>query len=499
MIKIFDTTLRDGEQSPGCSMNLNEKLQMAKQLERLGVDIIEAGFPAASTGDFEAVKAISKVLKKPIVTGLARCTKQDIDKAYQAIEDAKNKRIHVFIATSDIHLEYKLHKTREQVLADIEKYVSYAKSLTDDIEFSAEDASRTDLNFLCEAVEKAIQAGATTINLPDTVGYAMPAEYAHMIKTVKENVQGIENITLSVHCHNDLGMAVANSLAAVEVGAEQIECTINGIGERAGNAACEELVMALKTRHDYYHKDTNINTKEIMRTSNLLEQITATKVSPTKPIVGRNVFAHESGIHQHGVLQNKSTYEIMDPSMVGIQNQENIVLGKHSGKHALRSRILELGFEIDEHNLEEIFVKFKNMADNKKNIYDSDIQALMLGQLNKGSGPYQLIDYSSFTSNGKESKTIIKLSNGSEIIERVGSGSGPIDAAFDCMKNILNDQFSLQDFAINSITAGQDALGETKLSLRHESELYNGRGLSNDIIKSGILAYINAVNKQIEA
>jgi len=499
MIKIFDTTLRDGEQSPGCSMNLNEKLQMAKQLERLGVDIIEAGFPAASPGDFESVKAIANLLKKPVITGLARCTKNDIDKAFAAIKDANHKRIHVFIATSDIHLEYKLKKTRAEVLESVKKYVSYAKSLVDDIEFSAEDASRTDLDFLCQVVEVAIEAGATTINLPDTVGYAVPTEYAHMIKTVKDRVVGEQDIVLSVHCHNDLGLAVANSLAAVEAGATQIECTINGIGERAGNAALEEVVMALKTRNDYYGVDTNINTKEIMPASNLLEQITATKVSPTKPIVGKNVFAHESGIHQHGVLQNKSTYEIMDPAMIGIVDQENIVLGKHSGKHALRSKIEDLGFEIEDEELEEVFVKFKNIADNKKNIYDSDIRALMLGQLNQVSGHYQLVDYSSFTSDGKESKTIIKLSNGTETIERVGSGAGPIDAAFDCMKNILEDQFILEDFRINSVTAGQDALGETTLSLKHNDHQYNGRGLSNDIIKSGILAYINAINKQVEA
>ncbi|HZJ68719.1 MAG TPA: 2-isopropylmalate synthase [Candidatus Eisenbacteria bacterium] len=495
MIKIFDTTLRDGEQSPGCSMNLHEKLQMAKQLERLGVDIIEAGFPAASQGDFESVEAIARTLKKTTICGLARCIKKDIDAAYNAIKDANYKRIHIFIATSDIHLKYKLNMTRKEVLASIKEHVSYAKSLVDDIEFSCEDASRTDLDFLCQAVDLAIKNGATTINLPDTVGYAVPEEYSHMIKTVIDKVPNADKVDISVHCHNDLGMAVANSLAAIDAGASQVECTINGIGERAGNAACEEIVMALKTRHDYYGKDTKINTKEIMRTSNLLEQITASRVSPTKAIVGKNVFAHEAGIHQHGVLQDKSTYEIMDPAMIGITETENLVLGKHSGKHALRSKLEELGYLVDDKQMEEVFVNFKSLSDSKKNIYDRDIHALMLGEFQKISGGYVLVDYSSFTSNGKESKTIIKLSNGDETVERVGSGAGPVDAAFDCMANIVGDEFQLEDFAIHSVTRGKDALGETFLSLRQDDQVFNGKGLSNDIIKSSIIAYVNAVNQ----
>lgn len=495
MIKIFDTTLRDGEQSPGCSMNLHEKLQMAKQLERLGVDIIEAGFPAASQGDFESVEAIARTLKKTTICGLARCIKKDIDAAYNAIKDANYKRIHIFIATSDIHLKYKLNMTRKEVLASIKEHVSYAKSLVDDIEFSCEDASRTDLDFLCQAVDLAIKNGATTINLPDTVGYAVPEEYSNMIKTVIDKVTNADKVDISVHCHNDLGMAVANSLAAIDAGASQVECTINGIGERAGNAACEEIVMALKTRHDYYGKDTKINTKEIMRTSNLLEQITASRVSPTKAIVGKNVFAHEAGIHQHGVLQDKSTYEIMDPAMIGITETENLVLGKHSGKHALRSKLEELGYLVDDKQMEEVFVNFKSLSDSKKNIYDRDIHALMLGEFQKISGGYVLVDYSSFTSNGKESKTIIKLSNGDETVERVGSGAGPVDAAFDCMANIVGDEFQLEDFAIHSVTRGKDALGETFLSLRQDDQVFNGKGLSNDIIKSSIIAYVNAVNQ----
>lgn len=495
MIKIFDTTLRDGEQSPGCSMNLHEKLQMAKQLERLGVDIIEAGFPAASQGDFESVEAIARTLKKTTICGLARCIKKDIDAAYNAIKDANYKRIHIFIATSDIHLKYKLNMTRKEVLASIKEHVSYAKSLVDDIEFSCEDASRTDLDFLCQAVDLAIKNGATTINLPDTVGYAVPEEYSNMIKTVIDKVTNADKVDISVHCHNDLGMAVANSLAAIDAGASQVECTINGIGERAGNAACEEIVMALKTRHDYYGKDTKINTKEIMRTSNLLEQITASRVSPTKAIVGKNVFAHEAGIHQHGVLQDKSTYEIMDPATIGITETENLVLGKHSGKHALRSKLEELGYLVDDKQMEEVFVNFKSLSDSKKNIYDRDIHALMLGEFQKISGGYVLVDYSSFTSNGKESKTIIKLSNGDETVERVGSGAGPVDAAFDCMANIVGDEFQLEDFAIHSVTRGKDALGETFLSLRQDDQVFNGKGLSNDIIKSSIIAYVNAVNQ----
>ncbi|RVU54604.1 2-isopropylmalate synthase [Anaerosphaera multitolerans] len=494
MIKIFDTTLRDGEQSPGCSMNLSEKIQMARQLERLGVDVIEAGFASSSPGDFRSVEELSRVIKNATVASLARCVKKDIDIAYDAVKKAVKPRLHVFLATSEIHMKYKLEMTEEEVLERIQKYVSYAKSKCDDIEFSAEDATRSNVKFLCKVFETAIEAGATTINIPDTVGYVTPNEYHNFIKEIKEGTKGIENVDISVHCHNDLGLAVANSLAAIEAGATQVECTINGIGERAGNASLEELVMALKTRKDYYKKDTNIVTEEIMNSSNLLSHITGVKISPNKPIVGKNAFAHESGIHQHGVLKERTTYEIMDPKSIGL-NKNSLVLGKHSGKHALRDKLNELGYEINDDELEELFVKFKELSDVKKTVFDEDIHAIMIREFQKVEGGYELIDYNAFTSDGKESKTVIKIKKEDEVIEMVGSGRGPIDAAFDCMGKISGSDIKLKEFSIYSVTQGKDALGETILRVEHDGEIYAGKGISSDIIKSSILAYVNAINQ----
>lgn len=493
MIKIFDTTLRDGEQSPGCSMNLEEKLQIARQLDKMGVDIIEAGFACSSKGDFESVSKVAEVVENATVASLSRATKKDIDIAWDAVKHAKHPMIHTFIATSDIHLEYKLKITREECKKMAIEAIKHAKSYCDQVEFSCEDATRTDIDFLIEMVEAAIEAGATNVNIPDTVGYTEPFEYYKMIKALKDNVKGIDDITLAVHCHNDLGMATANSLAGVMAGANQIECTINGIGERAGNTAMEEVVMALETRYDVYKDKTNIKTTEIARASSLVQTITGVKVQPHKAIVGANAFAHESGIHQHGMLANQQTYEIMTPESVGF-TKTNLVLGKHSGKHALRDKIEELGYTISDEELNNIFDKFKNLADEKKEIFDEDIEALMIGEMAKVEGGYKLLDYQTTTSEGKDSKTIIKVSKDDEETEVVGSGRGPIDAAFDSLGKLFGGSITLEDFKINSVTKGRDALGETKIIISKDGSKYSGKGLSNDIIKSSIDAYINAVN-----
>lgn len=493
MIKIFDTTLRDGEQSPGCSMNLNEKLQMARQLERLNVDIIEAGFAISSKGDFESVKRIAQTVEKPIVASLARALEKDIDAAWRAVKDANNPRIHTFLATSPIHLEYKLKMTEEQAIERAVAAVRHAKKYCHDIEFSAEDATRTSVEFLAKIFEAVIDAGATVINIPDTVGYADPFEYYEFIKAIKENTRGMENVDISVHCHNDLGLAVANSLAAIKAGATQVECTVNGIGERAGNAAMEEVVMNLKVRQDVYKVDTNIVTTEIMRSSNLLQNITGAKVQANKAIVGVNAFAHESGIHQHGVLANKETYEIMTPESIGL-SKNNMVLGKHSGKHALKDRLEDLGYKVSDEELNNIFDRFKTLADEKKTVYDQDLEALILRDMSNMISKYELVDYSTATSEGKESKTIIKIRQDDEEMEIVGSGKGPIDAAFDALGKIFGSEIKLEDFSIYSVTKGKDALGETSLKLSKGDRIFTGKGISNDIIKSSILAYVNAMN-----
>ncbi len=493
MIKIFDTTLRDGEQSPGCSMNLKEKLLMAKQLEHLNVDIIEAGFAISSKGDFESVREISKAVKNPIVASLSRSLQKDIDIAWEAVKYANRPRIHVFLATSPIHMKYKLSMSEEKVLEMSYEAVKYAKKFCSDIEFSAEDATRSDVNFLIKVFEGVIKAGATVINVPDTVGYITPQEYFNLIKTLKENVTGIDKVDISVHCHDDLGMAVANSLSAVKAGATQVECTVNGIGERAGNAALEEIVMAIKTRKDFYEHETNIVTAEIMKTSKLLSSITGVKVQPNKAIVGENAFAHESGIHQHGVLAEKSTYEIMTPKSVGL-TENNVVLGKHSGKHALKARLESLGYEVGEEKLSELFESFKALADEKKELYNEDIEALIRGNYLKEEEYYKLIDYSSSTKNEQESNTVIVLNCGSETIENTGVGRGPIDAAFNCLNKITGSEVELVDFNIHSLTKGLDALGETVIKLKWKDKTYTGKGVSTDIIKSSIIAYLNALN-----
>lgn len=493
-IKVFDTTLRDGEQSPGCSMNLSEKLQMARQLDALGVDIIEAGFAIASPEDFKSVEAIAQTVQNCKVASLARCTKGDIDAAWNAVKCAKYPRIHVFLATSDIHMEYKLKMSREAVLESIAKHVAYAKSLCEDIEFSAEDASRSDWDFLVKCCETAIKAGATVLNLPDTVGYSSPQEMYDFITYVREHTEGIENVDISAHCHDDLGMAVANSLACLRAGAAQVECTVNGIGERAGNASLEEIVMALKTRREYFQMDSGINTQQIYKTSKLLSSITGVQVAPNKSIIGANAFAHESGIHQHGVIANSLTYEIMKPEDVGIP-QNSMVLGKHSGKHALRDRLSQLGYEVSKEELDEMFTRFKALADKKKNLTDHDIEALALSSAHAVAETYELISH--VVSTGKDITNIacVKIKKNDEIIEEVAIGAGPVDAAFKAVDRITGLQVTLENFSLNAVTDGEDAMGEAVVKLRSGNSIYTGCGLSTDVIESAIRAYINGINK----
>lgn len=494
-IRIFDTTLRDGEQSPGCSMNLAEKLEMAEALDKLGVDIIEAGFAISSPDDFQSVKAIAKVVKNAAVASLARCTKEDIDRAWEAVQHAAHPRIHMFIATSDIHLKHKLNMSREQVLDRIEEMVAYAKAKCDDIEFSAEDASRSDRQYLVKAFETAIAAGATTINVPDTVGYAMPQEMEDLICHIKTHVKGIDRAVISVHCHNDLGQAVACTLASIAGGAEQAECTVNGIGERAGNASLEEIVMALKTRKDFYQAETNINTKAIYRTSTLLSAITGVAVAPTKPIVGANAFAHEAGIHQHGVLQERTTYEIMRAEDVGIP-QNTMVLGKHSGKHAFKDRLISLGYDLGEGEIAAAFADFKTLADKKKVITDKDIEALINLDKRYTEDTYTLKRYTIVTSEENKPCATVTLQNDKgEIREASAVGSGPVNAAFSAMNELTNNQCQLLNYTVQSVSEGDDALGEVFVKLGNKDGTITGRGLSTDIIESSLIAYLNAINK----
>ena len=497
-IKIFDTTLRDGEQSPGCSMNLSEKLEMARQLDRLGVDIIEAGFAIASPDDFKAVEAISQTVQNCTVASLARCTTGDIDAAWNAVKGAKYPRIHIFLATSDIHMEYKLKMSREQVLESIAKHVAYAKSYCEDVEFSCEDASRSEREFMSKCCETAINAGATTLNIPDTVGYSSPQEMFELITYLRENTPGIENVDISSHCHDDLGLAVANSLACLRAGATQVECTINGIGERAGNASLEEIVMALKTRAEYYQMETGVNTNQIYKSSKLLSNITGNPIAPNKSIVGANAFAHESGIHQHGVIANPLTYEIMKSADVGIP-QNSMVLGKHSGKHALRDRLEQLGYEIGKEALDEVFTRFKALADKKKTLTDKDIVALMLSNAKTAPSTYELMSH--VVTTGKDTTNIacIKIKTQDEIREEVAIGSGPIYASFKAVDLITGLNPTLDNFSLNAVTDGEDAMGECVVKLSCNGEEYTGRGLSTDIIESSIRAYINGINKIVGA
>lgn len=495
-VRIFDTTLRDGEQSPGCSMNLNEKLEVAKELEALRVDIIEAGFAIASPGDAAAIAAIADRVRNATICSLARCSEKDIDAAWNSIRRAESARIHTFLATSPVHMEYKLHMTPDEVLESVAHHVAYAKKYCDDIEFSAEDSTRSDLDFLCRVFEKAIQAGATTINIPDTVGYMIPQEYAARIKYLREHTEGIEKVILSCHMHNDLGMAVANSLAGVEAGIGQIECTINGIGERAGNASMEECVMALQTRKDIFGINCNIDTKQIYRASRMIQTITGVGVAPTKPIVGANAFAHEAGIHQHGVMANKATYEIMTPESVGIPKNA-IVLGKHSGRHAFEDRLRELGYTLDQDKLDKTFKKFKALADKKKIIKDRDLEALVGAVPVSGEERYTLERFVINAGNSITSTAVIRVQKGEEVFERVAASDGPINASFRAINKIVGKEIELDDYSLRSMTDGEDAQAEAivKIRMPGDEDTVTGRGISVDIIEASIKAYINGINK----
>lgn len=496
-IRIFDTTLRDGEQSPGCSMTLPEKLQLAVQIDRLGVDCIEAGFAASSPEDFRAVKAIAGQVKDAYVVSLARALKDDIDKAYEAVKDAAKPMIHTFIATSDIHMKYKLKMTPEAVLSKVTEAVAYAKSFCDEVEFSAEDASRTNPEFLWAVCQRAIDAGAKVINLPDTVGYATPAEMSAMVGGVVEHVSGAEDVIISTHCHNDLGLAVANSLAAVEAGAGQIECTINGIGERAGNCSLEEVVMVLKTRKDTYQVTNRIDSSKIYRSSHMLSAITGVAVSPSKPIVGKNIFAHESGIHQHGVLSHKETYEIMARKDIGYPEQR-MVLGKHSGHHAFKARVEDMGYDLTEEELKEAFVRFKNLADKKKSITDSDIESVLIRDQTRYIKPqYSLKAFNANVGSLVSAMACVRLTHqdSEKVIEQVAKGDGPIDAAYSAINDIVGVKAQLESYQINSISEGVDAQGQALIKLSHEGKYYTGRAVSTNIIDASLMAYINGMNQ----
>tara|TARA_B100001057_G_scaffold238516_2_gene238824 strand:+ start:5792 stop:7369 length:1578 start_codon:yes stop_codon:yes gene_type:complete len=496
-IRIFDTTLRDGEQAPGCSMTLNEKLRVAKSLAELNVDIIEAGFPAASPGDFQSVKAIAEQNLGPTICGLARCNETDIEKAYAAVKGAENHRIHVFVATSAIHREHKLKMAKSEIIKTAVKSIKMAKDLCDDIEFSPEDASRTELTYLAEVVSAAIEAGATTVNIPDTVGYAVPAEFDNVFRYLKENVSRIDEITLSVHCHNDLGMAVANSLAAVGAGARQIECTINGIGERAGNCSLEEAVMAMKTRSEFFDVFTEIDTTRLYPTSRLVSNITGMYPPRNKAIVGENAFAHEAGIHQHGMLQHASTYEIMKPEEVGLSHT-NLVLGKHSGRHAFKDRVKELGFELDEFETNRAFKEFKKLADKKKDIYDGDIESIIMNVSGSISGPWSLKSLDVQTETDKPASVKLTLiGEDGKIISESACADGPVAAVFKALGNATGVDMILRNFELHSTSIGEDALGEVTVTVEINDQTYRGRGTSVDIVEAGCRAGLEVMNRTL--
>lgn len=497
-IIIFDTTLRDGEQAPGYSMNLDEKLKMAHRLEKLGVDVIEAGFAFASPGDFESVKAIAESTENLIVASLSRALKKDIDASAEAIKNAKRPRIHTFLATSDLHLEYKLKMSRETALGQIIDMVKYARNLCDDVEFSLEDATRTDLDYMCRVVEAAIMAGATTINLPDTVGYSTPSDITRMFSTIINKVPNVDKAILSTHNHNDLGMALANSLAAVAAGARQVEGTVCGIGERAGNTAIEEFAMNLKTRPDIYNYTTNIDSTQIYKTARQLSSITSIKPFPSKAIIGQNAFAHESGIHQHGIMANSLTYEIMTPESVGLVKTE-LVLGKHSGQHAFDSRMEALGYQIDKEESDRLFKEFKTLCDRKKTISDRDLVALVESTEKPGEKDWVLDHFVVNSGNLMTSTACVTLRRGDEIKETVASGTGPVYASLRAVEKIIAHPFGLVDYDLHAVTEHRDAQGEVIVKITDGKNFYRGRGISTDVIEASILACIAATNHMINS
>lgn len=496
-VRIFDTTLRDGEQSPGCSMTTPQKLLLAQQLADLGVDIIEAGFAAASPDDFNAVKSIAKLVRGSTVAALARCQREDIERAAAAVEPAEKSRIHVFIATSDLHMEHKLRMRREEVLESIATHVALARSLCADVEFSAEDGSRSDRQFLARALEVAIDAGATTLNIPDTVGYAVPAEYGELFAWLRANVRGADQVVFSSHCHDDLGLAVANSLAAVENGARQIECTINGIGERAGNAAMEEIVMALRTRKPYYGLETRINTPRLYAVSRQLVSLTGSQIARNKAIVGENAFAHESGIHQHGMLRNRATYEIMSPEDVGVP-RSSLVLGKHSGRAALADRFKALGHTLDEGALNRAFAAFKALADRKKEVFDADLEAIALGSSGEETGPWCLtrLQIAGRIGQGGNPEALIELEHADgRKLRQAALGDGPVHAMFSAIEFATGFHYGLKDYQVRSLSVGEDAQGEARVTVHADGRDYHGRAVSTDVLEASALAYLEVVNR----
>jgi 2-isopropylmalate synthase len=492
-VLIFDTTLRDGEQSPGCSMNLAEKLKVGQALKELGVDVIEAGFPIASPGDFEAVRAVAREVQGPIIAGLARCADADIDRAWEALKHAPRPRIHVFLATSAIHREYKLKMAKEEIVRRARAGIQRAKGYCVDVEFSPEDAARTELDFLTEVVLAAIDAGATTVNIPDTVGYAIPSEFGTTIRHLKKQVG--DRAVISVHCHNDLGLAVANTLAAVSEGARQIECTINGIGERAGNCSLEEVVMALKTRHGLFKLETGIQTQRLFPTSRLVSTVTGMRVQRNKAVVGQNAFAHEAGIHQHGVLMNPATYEIMKPEDVGF-SASNLVLGKHSGRHALRDRVEQLGHRLSDAEFEKLFDDFKALADKKKEIYDADLDALIEDRAQQMPTLWEIESLHISTATGALPTAAVSIKNAEgQRFQEAACGDGPIDALYKAIERITGTNLTLKSYEVRSVTLGEDAMGEVSVEVEHGGRTQRGVFRSTDIIEASARAFLQVVNR----
>ena len=494
-VLIFDTTLRDGEQSPGCSMTQPEKLRVARALAELGVDVIEAGFPAASRGDWEAVNAVAREIQGPVICGLARCNREDIELAARALKDAPRSRLHVFLATSAIHREFKLNMAQDEIVRRAVEGVKLARELCEDVEFSPEDASRTELDFLAHVVEAAVEAGATTINIPDTVGYTVPDEFGELFRYLRHHVRGIDKVTLSVHCHDDLGMAVANSLTAVVAGARQIECTINGIGERAGNCALEEVVMALRTRAQFFNLKTGIDTRRLYPTSRLVANITGQSIPRNKAVIGENAFAHESGIHQHGMLKHHSTYEIMRPEDVGMA-RSNLVLGKHSGRHAFRERVRELGFELDDIELNRVFEDFKALADKKKELFDGDIEALVLRASSTAHGPWTLekLDVDAHTGALSRASVLLRHTDG-RTVEREAQGDGPVDAAYKAVEKAAGLAVTVRKFEVHAVTIGEDAQGEAIIYVDHANRSYRGSSVSTNIVEAACRALLEVMNR----
>ncbi len=499
-VRIFDTTLRDGEQSPGASLNTAEKLEIARLLDLLGVDIIEAGFPITSQGDFDAVRAIGSELERPTIAGLARCVRADVERAGEAVKGAAHPRIHVFCATSKIHREHKLKKAFDEIIKISVENVKWAREYVEDVEFSPEDGSRTELDYLVEITGAVVDAGATTINIPDTVGYSTPAEYGHIFAYVREKLPMLDEkgIILSSHCHDDLGMAVANSLAAVVNGARQVECTINGIGERAGNASLEEVVMALRTRKDFYNIDTGINAKRIFATSRAVATLTGLHVQRNKAIVGENAFAHEAGIHQDGMLKHRRTYEIMNPEDVGISSS-SLVLGKHSGRHAFRARLEELGHVLDGAGLDSAFERFKALADTNKEVFDADLEAIVADTISAAPGVWSLEGLQVTAGLGVIPTATVRLMNtqSEQTVQDAAIGDGPVDAAYSAVQRITNVKVKLTDYALRAITVGKDAQGEVSVAVRINGHQVRGRGVSTDIVVASVRAYLSAINKTL--